>query len=279
MVYYGKADAAAAQRFVAPAVTGFFRSIELGQVQGEWGSNGGCAGGVQPLATTVGWQELAASRQEWEGSGTAPDSAASLTAPLPLLPACRSGPRRRGHLGQQQPAGHPAPAHPLVQVGCWHKSVLLAACLPHPAGAVELLRPPPMDSMIAAPRRAPTTCAATALPQTWRLRWPKALATCPSTPGWWSSHRCAGAWAGEGGYKGARAACLGLAVRINSVTTGMHCARPVRQPAHSTEGWGSLCSFGCMPLLSSEPLFANLKPPLSARSSHASTPPRCRCAA
>lgn len=35
MVYYGKADATAAQQFVAPAVTGFFRSIELGQAQGE----------------------------------------------------------------------------------------------------------------------------------------------------------------------------------------------------------------------------------------------------
>ncbi|KAI3435635.1 hypothetical protein D9Q98_001694 [Chlorella vulgaris] len=31
MVFYGRADAAAAQCFVAPAVTGFFRSIELGQ--------------------------------------------------------------------------------------------------------------------------------------------------------------------------------------------------------------------------------------------------------
>lgn len=43
MVYYGKADASAAQRFVAPAVTGFFRSIELGQVQGESGWWGWCA--------------------------------------------------------------------------------------------------------------------------------------------------------------------------------------------------------------------------------------------
>ena len=34
MVYYGKVDAAAARRFVAPAVTGFFRSIELGQATG-----------------------------------------------------------------------------------------------------------------------------------------------------------------------------------------------------------------------------------------------------
>ena len=40
MVYYGKADAAAAQRFVAPAVTGFFRSIELGQVAGKRGAGG-----------------------------------------------------------------------------------------------------------------------------------------------------------------------------------------------------------------------------------------------
>ena len=36
MVYYGKADATAAQRFVAPAVTGFFRSIELGQAAGTY---------------------------------------------------------------------------------------------------------------------------------------------------------------------------------------------------------------------------------------------------
>lgn len=38
MVYYSKGDASAAQRFVAPAVTGFFRSIELAQAAG--GSRG-----------------------------------------------------------------------------------------------------------------------------------------------------------------------------------------------------------------------------------------------
>ncbi|GAB4815427.1 hypothetical protein N2152v2_002473, partial [Parachlorella kessleri] len=35
MVFYGRTDAVAAQRFVAPAVTGFFRSIELGQATGS----------------------------------------------------------------------------------------------------------------------------------------------------------------------------------------------------------------------------------------------------
>ena len=63
MVYYGGrgADVAAAQRFVAPAVTGFFRSIELGQAAGGcmwvggrlwggavglWGCGGWGAGGA-----------------------------------------------------------------------------------------------------------------------------------------------------------------------------------------------------------------------------------------
>lgn len=41
MVFYGQADPAAAQRFVAPAVTGFFRSIELGQTTGGWGRGRG----------------------------------------------------------------------------------------------------------------------------------------------------------------------------------------------------------------------------------------------
>ncbi|KAL4435039.1 hypothetical protein ABPG77_003864 [Micractinium sp. CCAP 211/92] len=70
MVFYGRADAAAAQRFVAPAVTGFFRSIELGQAQ------------VDPVdvgtSASSNLQDILRLLTLWFSYGAAPDVEAAL---------------------------------------------------------------------------------------------------------------------------------------------------------------------------------------------------------
>lgn len=75
MVFYGRADAAAAQRFVAPAVTGFFRSIELGQAQGGLARGRRFIPGCLPTAP-----------QPWRLASRQPRRAADSLAPAHPVP-------------------------------------------------------------------------------------------------------------------------------------------------------------------------------------------------
>lgn len=97
MVFYGRNDPAAAQRFVAPAVTGFFRSIELGQ------TTGGLAGrGPHVLAcNALGLRASVKPRAQLRGQGL-------LLAGVPRGPDWLAGPAHSlGLLDVTAPPGHP----------------------------------------------------------------------------------------------------------------------------------------------------------------------------
>lgn len=70
MGFYGSIDPEAAKRFVAPAITGFFRSIELGQA----------TAGAQQVGQTVGnnLQDILRLLTLWFGYGSAADVEAAL---------------------------------------------------------------------------------------------------------------------------------------------------------------------------------------------------------
>lgn len=70
MVYYSGADAEAAQQFVAPAVTGFFRSIELGQASADPHQLGKTA--------SSNLQDILRLLTLWFSHGAAPDVEAAL---------------------------------------------------------------------------------------------------------------------------------------------------------------------------------------------------------
>lgn len=70
MAFYGRMDASAAQKFVAPAVTGFFRSIELGQASAEPHMLGKSA--------SSNLQDILRLLTLWFSHGAAPDVEAAL---------------------------------------------------------------------------------------------------------------------------------------------------------------------------------------------------------
>jgi hypothetical protein len=71
MVFYGRSDAAAAQHFVAPAVSGFFRSIELGQASPV-------EPGIPTRPASANLQDILRLLTLWFSHGASPDVEAAL---------------------------------------------------------------------------------------------------------------------------------------------------------------------------------------------------------